>query len=414
MSGRALKLAFLAVAIVLFGLGAKAHAHLTPNSEVRLTFADGQVLADIIVPQGEYAFATGNPVDNSERARELARRYLSDRIRVRGEGGRNWTVALGRPEFVTIAGPPDLHVRATFTPAAEEPVGRFTMEWRVVIDTLSNHFALVVIDTPGGESKILGAVRAGSETIEVAQADGPLSILKGAIALGARHIATGYDHLLFLLALLLPAPLIARAGQWEERRSLKSTFAMLGKIVTAFTIGHSLTLVGATLGGWRLPSAPVEIVIAVSVLVSALHAIRPIFPGREPFVAGGFGLIHGLAFATLVDDTGAGLASSAVGLFGFNLGIELVQLGVVVAVVPPLVMLSSRSIFPVFRVVGGAISALAASGWIVIRSIDAAPGLSPELTGALALAFLFATVAWFAARIFPSRKRQPILESDHG
>ena len=414
MSARSLILAWLIVAGMMLGWGTMAHAHLTPNSEVRLTFSKGKVFADILVPQGEYVYATGNPADNGVRARELARRFLSDRIRVRGEGKSDWKVAIENPEFVTIAGPPDLHARATFTPAAGDNADRFTIDWRVLVDTLPNHFALIVIDRPGGEPEIVGAVRLGSETIDVARSDGPLTVLTGALALGARHIATGYDHLLFLLALLLPAPLAARAGRWGERRPLKETFATLGKIVTAFTIGHSLTLVGATLGGWRLPTAPVEIAIAVSVLVSALHAIRPIFPGREPLIAGAFGLVHGLAFATLVQDVGAGLASSAVGLFGFNLGIELIQLTVVLAVVPPLVLLSRQPVYPAFRAGGGMMCALVACVWIVIRSVDAMPGWSPELIGALSLAAIAILAMLFFIRPFVAFDRPAILEADRG
>lgn len=400
MSLRVRFLPWLVPIMLALGLGGPAKAHLTPNSEVRLAFAEKHVTADIIVPKGEYAYATGNPVANDRRSRALARRYLAERIRVSGADGRAWRVAIGEPEFVQIAGPPDLHTVAILSPPAGGETSKFTIEWRVLVDTLPNHFALFVIQAPGSERQIAGAVRSGNERLEISATEGPFAVLTGAIALGAQHIATGYDHLLFLLALLLPAPLVASGGAWRERRAVRATFGQLARIVTAFTFGHSITLVGATLGGWRLPVAPVEIAIAVSVLVSALHAIRPIFPGREPLIAGAFGLVHGLAFATLVRDAGAGLASSAAGLFGFNLGIEIVQLGVVIVVVPPLVLMSRRAIYPAFRTIGGGACALAATIWIIARSIDAAPGLSPGATGtfAAALAGSMAALAVFRPR----------------
>lgn len=406
MSRLVLHLFVLVIAALVFGTSGRAEAHLTPNSEIRLTFADGHVTADMIVPQGEYAFATGNPIDNGPRAKELAHRYLSERIRVEGPDGRPWAIAIEQPEFVQIAGPPDLQARATFTPPPDGNVGQFTLQWRVVVDALPSHFALVLIDAPGREGEIVGAVRSGRERIEVRFSQGPLDILQGAAVIGAQHIATGYDHLLFLLALLLPAPLIARGGLWRERRDLRDTFTKLALIVTAFTIGHSLTLVGATLGGWRLPAAPVEVVIAVSVLVSALHAIKPIFPGREPLVAGAFGLVHGLAFATLVEDAGADLASSALGLLGFNVGIELVQLAVVVAVVPLLVLLSRRANYTALRAGGGAACALAAFVWIVTRSIDAVPQLAPSEVGGLASAILIAIGLIFILRFRSAWRRE--------
>ena len=179
----------------------------------------------------------------------------------------------------------------------------------------------------------------------------------------------------------------------------------LARIVTAFTIGHSVTLVGATLGGWTLPVAPVEVAIAVSVLVSAIHALRPLFPGREPLIAGAFGLVHGLAFATLVRDAGVGMASSAVGLLGFNLGIELVQLAIVCLTLPALLILSASPRYAMVRVPASALCALAAAGWIAVRTsllpasvadvIDAVVG---GLGWAIAALSLAAVAVWTLRR----------------
>ena len=116
--------------------------------------------------------------------------------------------------------------------------------------------------------------------------------------LGARHIAEGTDHLLFLLALILPAPLVAAGGRWGGYAGGKTALRRIVKVVTAFTLGHSITLVFGALGWAPLPGAVVESAIALSILVSAVHALVPIFRGREVFIAGGFGLVHGLAFAT--------------------------------------------------------------------------------------------------------------------
>lgn len=400
MNAVRLLLAMLVMLLASAGLGGAAHAHLTPNSEVALSVAGDRIEADIIVPQGEYAFATGNQVADTAAARETARRYLAERIRVTGTDGRPWTVAIQQPEFVQIAGPPDLHARATFTPSPGQDPDRFDLDWRVVVDDLPSHFALVVLDRPGQEREIVGAIRAGTGPLAVVTTQGPLAVLQSAIVLGAEHIATGYDHLLFLLALLLPAPLIARQGHWRNSRPARATFVKLAKITIAFTIGHSLTLVGATLGGWQLPTAPVEIAIAVSVFVSAIHAIRPIFPGREPLVAGAFGLVHGLAFATLVHDAGVGLASSAIGLLGFNLGIELVQLAVVCIVMPVLVVLSRRPRYMFVRVAGGIACALAAAVWIATRTVDAIPlgSASPTVLAAIGTIGLAALTAFIASR----------------
>jgi hypothetical protein len=192
----------------------------------------------------------------------------------------------------------------------------------------------------------------------------------GAFHLGLRHIADGTDHLLFLLALLLPAPLLACGGRWDRRASVQHSLLQILRIVTAFTLGHSLTLALAAFGLVQLPSRPVEVLIAVSILVSAVHAIRPLFPGREAAIAAFFGLIHGLAFASALGDLGFSSWYRLVSLLGFNLGIEAMQLTVVVVTLPSLLLVSRVRAYAVLRIGGACFAAIAAIGWIVERSFN--------------------------------------------
>ena len=182
-----------------------------------------------------------------------------------------------------------------------------------------------------------------------------------------QHIAGGLDHLLFLFVLLLPAPLLPAGKRWGAFRGLRGSFGQLLKIVTAFTLGHSLTLLIGGLGWLRLPQKPVEILIAVSILVSAIHAIRPIFAGKEPWVAGGFGLVHGLAFSTSIAQFGFSTWSLLMTILGFNLGIELMQLAIVLLVVPTLILLSRSGRYAPVRLAGATLAALAALTWIGAR-----------------------------------------------
>lgn len=360
--------------IALFA-ASPAAAHLTPNSEVGLSIGTDSVSADIIVPQGEYAYATGNPISNDAASLGRAKEYLARHFTVSTPDGRPWTIALDDIAFMQIAGPPDLHATALLTPPPGASPRTFRVEWSALLDELPNHFALFVLtgDDEGkiGEGReVLGAVRADSVVLDIDRGESSTRVaFVNAILLGVDHIVGGYDHLLFLLALLLPAPLIAHAGRWSEPRPLRDTVLQLLRIVTAFTIGHSLTLIGATLGDWSLPTAPVEIAIAVSVLVSGLHAIRPLVPGREPVVALGFGLVHGLAFATLLHDAGAGTTSKAATLLGFNVGIEVVQIAIVALMMPALFALSRTSVIPLLRTGLAALTVAAAAFWIFDRSL---------------------------------------------
>jgi len=375
-------------------------AHSTPNSEVRLTVSDNRMVADIIVPQGEYAFGTGNPVDGSARSTRLAREYLADHIDVSAPGGKPWTVSMGTVEFVQTDGPPDLHAIAYLVPPAGDSATELTIDWQVLIDELPGHFALFLHDAEaaGGNGIIIGAVRKDTPPLEVNIAEqGALAPLIAAMGLGAHHIMEGYDHLLFLLVLLLPAPLLARAGAWGGNRSTRGTVVKLAQIVTAFTIGHSLTLIAATFGNWSLPTAPVEVAIALSVLISAMHAARPILPGKEPIIALAFGLVHGLAFATLVQEAQAGMASSALTLLGFNLGIELVQLAIVAAVVPSLLILSRYRLYAALRQALAYLGIAAAAAWIVNRTTGLAEGVVATMEAAMShAAWLVAAAALLA------------------
>lgn len=161
---------------------------------------------------------------------------------------------------------------------------------------------------------------ASSPSIEVG-AVAPAGMLAW-IRLGIAHILAGFDHLAFVLGLLLVLEL-------SLGRRLLAT-------ITAFTLAHSLTLALAVLGVVRVAAAPVEACIAASVLLVAREATHrePTAIRRWPWLAaGGFGLVHGLGFASALQDIGLPRESLARSLAAFNIGVELGQLAVVVAVV---------------------------------------------------------------------------------
>jgi hypothetical protein len=185
--------------------------------------------------------------------------------------------------------------------------------------------------------------------------------------LGMRHIAEGTDHLLFLLVLLLPAPLLVMGASWGPPAGVRQSLLRILGIVTAFTIGHSLTLSLAALGAIKAPSRPVEVLIAISILVSAIHAFRPIFPGREALIAAFFGLTHGLAFAATLDRLGLGRWERVAGILSFNLGIETMQVLVVASILPSLILMSRTNAYSVLRIVGATFAGAASAGWVAER-----------------------------------------------
>lgn len=185
--------------------------------------------------------------------------------------------------------------------------------------------------------------------------------------LGMRHIAEGTDHLLFLLALLLPAPLVVARSRWAGFTGVRRCLLRILRIVTAFTIGHSITLALAAWGLVHVPSRPIEVLIAISILVSAIHALRPLFPGREAGIAAFFGLIHGLAFAATLSQLGLGRWERAAGILAFNLGIETMQVTVVAVTLPSLILMSRTRAYPLLRISGAIFAGAASVGWIAER-----------------------------------------------
>jgi hypothetical protein len=185
--------------------------------------------------------------------------------------------------------------------------------------------------------------------------------------LGMRHIAEGTDHLLFLLTLLLPAPLVVLGSRWAGFGDVRSSLLRILKIVTAFTLGHSITLAIAGLGFVHVPNRPIEVLIAVSILVSAVHALRPLFPGKEAAIAAFFGLIHGLAFASTFGELGLGRWERVAGILAFNLGIETMQLVVVAVTLPSLILMSRTRAYPPLRIGGALFAGIASVGWIAER-----------------------------------------------
>ncbi|MGJ9420493.1 HupE/UreJ family protein [Massilia sp. CMS3.1] len=188
---------------------------------------------------------------------------------------------------------------------------------------------------------------------------------------GVWHIWIGFDHILFLVSLLLPAVLVRRDGKWQGRETLRASVIDVLKIVTAFTLAHSLTLTLAALGVMTLPSRLVESAIAASVILAALNNLWPLVHRWRAAVAFGFGLIHGFGFASVLADLGLPQGALVLSLVGFNVGVELGQLAIVLVFLP-LAYALRRGLF-YRRVVltgGSALIALIAVVWLAERVLD--------------------------------------------
>ncbi len=195
------------------------------------------------------------------------------------------------------------------------------------------------------------------------------------IADGIKHIAIGFDHILFLVVLLLPAVLV-REGVGNDRRwvpvaGMNTAFWNVLKIVTAFTIAHSITLSLAALDVVRLPSRLVESLIAASVLATALDNVWPFLPRKRWLVAFAFGLVHGFGFASVLADLNLPNSSLLLSLLGFNIGVEIGQVALVVVMIPLAYVTRNTKLYPQVALRAGSVVIASISvGWLLERSLN--------------------------------------------
>lgn len=240
----------------------------------------------------------------------------------------------------------------------------FKVHYRLFFDADPQHRALVTLRNGARvDTGIASATR--TEVPLGAESSHPfLDFLRE----GIHHILIGYDHLAFLISLLLPAALLRRSREWVPSTDFRASLGHVLGIVTAFTAAHSITLTLAALG-WVTPvSRWVEVAIAASVMLAALNNIFPLVTKRLWLVGFGFGLIHGFGFAGALSELGLPQGARLQALVGFNLGVELGQLVVVALLLPLLFAMRNR---PGYRrtclpIASVAIACLAAF-WLFVR-----------------------------------------------
>ncbi|WP_298825343.1 HupE/UreJ family protein [uncultured Piscinibacter sp.] len=365
---------FAAAALAL-GLASTALAHKPSDSYLTLTqegtALHGQwdiALRDLDVAIGLDADGNGEITWGELRVRhaEVAA-YALARLAIEGDGQP--CVARAGEQLV------DHHTDGAYTVLRFE-VGcpalpkQLRLEYRLFADIDPQHRGLLRLEAGGATRTAVLGPDASSRVYELAnpsRAEQFADYLRE----GVWHIWIGFDHILFLLALLLPAVLAWRPAGWQPAESFRDAFVEVVKIVSAFTVAHSVTLTLATLGLLTLPSRPVEATIAASVVLAALNNLRPLFERRRWAMAFGFGLVHGFGFASVLADLGLPQDALALALLGFNVGVEVGQLAIVAAFLPLAFALSDTRFYQRVVLAGGSLAiALLAALWFVERAFD--------------------------------------------
>ena len=192
------------------------------------------------------------------------------------------------------------------------------------------------------------------------------------IRVGIWHIWIGFDHILFLLSLLLPAVLVLREKSWHPVAAFRPVFRTVFKVVTVFTLAHSITLWLAVMEYVTLPGKIVEATIAFSIVITALNNLYPVLPLSSWAIAFVFGLVHGFGFANVLLDLGLTNVTLALSLLGFNLGVELGQIAIVLVFLPLAFTLRGTLFYRsvVFRF-GSLLVSIVAGLWMYERMFNA-------------------------------------------
>ena len=207
------------------------------------------------------------------------------------------------------------------------------VHYDLLFDVDPTHRGLVVYNN--GPIAITHVIGPSARTLEVRTGEQSLwKSFTDYVREGVWHIWIGFDHILFLLALLLPAVLIRREQSWMPVEPFWPVCMSVLKVVTMFTLAHSITLWLALMEYVTLPAQFVEATIAFSIVVTALNNLYPVLGISSCSIAFGFGLVHGFGFANVLLDLGLSSVTLALSLFGFNVGVELGQIAIVLIFLP--------------------------------------------------------------------------------
>jgi hypothetical protein len=366
--------AWLATALIVL-CAPHAQAHKPSDSYLTIKVANGSItgqwdiaLRDIDFAIGLDADGDGNITWGEVRAKHAdIAAYALARLAIQVNGA---PCAIGAAEQLI-----DNHTDGAYTVLklrveCPQAPAQLALSYRLFSDIDPQHRGLLNLQSQGGTRTAVLGPQAPVQSFELKELNRFEQFLDYGRE-GVWHIWIGYDHILFLMSLLLPAVLVWRHGLWRPAARFGEAFWDVFKIVTSFTVAHSITLSLATLGVVELPSRWVESAIAASVVLAALNNVFPLVHGRRWVVAFGFGLIHGFGFASVLGDLGLPQETLLLALVGFNLGVEGGQLAIVALFLPLAFFVRRTWLYQkLILVAGSLLVAVIAGTWFAERAFN--------------------------------------------
>jgi len=364
----------LALIVALLLCQATASAHKASDSYLVLDVKGNAVTAQWDIALRDIDFALGLDSDgNAEitwgelraRQKDLSAWALS-RLEVSRGGVCPLEVGSLQVDDHTDGGYAVLHLSG-LCPAA---TGELGLHYRLLFDLDQLHRGLLRLTLDGSPYTTVLSPTSGLVQFGSAQASRWTQFSQYLVE-GIWHIWIGFDHILFLLSLLLPAVLVLQVRRWHGVTSFGVALREVLWVVTSFTAAHSITLSLAALGLVSLPSRLVESAIALSVVLASANNLWPVVEHRRWLVAFGFGLIHGFGFASVLSELGLPADALVLSLLGFNAGVEVGQMAIVAGFLPMAFLLRNTRFYlrGVF-VLGSWFTMLVALVWLLERVFD--------------------------------------------
>ncbi len=390
--------AVLIAAVVIFVGSSAASAHSGDQSYLYLDVTERTLTGRIEIPMVDLREVLdfeleGDDAQNLAEVTQklgLVHNYLAEHL-VLGpidDGDGRWDIAFGEAELF-FSDDPEIDDQYIVVPFDVDVTGgdvprRFDVQLDLFFDEIDGRDHLLLI----GNDWRAGVIDNGRDDLATFDNDTRSQAIdlgapsafrnfRSSVTLGVNHIQTGPDHILFVLVLLLPSVLVFRAASWRPTDRFVAALWRVLKIVTMFTIAHSITFTLAGLGLVPLPSPRiVESIIALSIAAAAVHNIWPLAGNREWLLAFAFGLFHGMGFASLVSGLDVSRDTQLVSLLGRNVGIEIGQAAVVVLLFPALFLLRRTKIYRPFFVAVSLLLAGVSVLWMVERLFETDVGIN--------------------------------------
>ena len=369
---------FSPIAILVIAAGAimiteNAIAHAPDQSNLFLIIEDDAVRGRVEITLKDLNDELGLslPTDKSVTLEDIRphirqiQEYVTERVRLT-IGPTSGPPPFTDYDILHVSFASFLQLHFAYEDLPQEP-RKIDITYKVLFDTHPNQRGMLVIETNWktgtfeNESNVSAIFEPGRErqTLDLSSS----STLNGFVAmvgLGTHHIWIGIDHILFLFALLLPAVVYREKSTWEPVEGFRPALIHVVKVVTIFTVAHTITLSLAAFNAISLSSRLVESIIAISISIAALHIFVPIFRSRIWLIVFVFGLFHGFGFASVLGEIGIPPNYMVHSLLGFNIGVELGQIAIVLAIFPILFLLRQLTIYTTFLLPA------AAAGLIVV------------------------------------------------